>query len=395
MNPMHTAQPTPLHDRPLLLAAAVNVAGFLLLALLLQPVYGTVEDVYVLYQLAGGFGTAPSALVHYNHIMNPLLGYPLCWLFGAAPSVNWYSAALLLGHFFSGTTILYCLLRAAPRLPALLLFAAYFCVFEARSFDSLNFTNTALLLVLSGLLLLLTESRLDRMRRKTVMSAVLLIAAGSLFRIHSWLPLLPLFVPFLFALNDGKRRLRVAAITVAALVLVLLLHGFRRLQYNRALPGWKAEEAYRQQVYGFYNNRNIRFPAASEKNYLESEMLRQGLVADGALLTPKVLCELAANTAAPAARIRVNRWLFVNNRIFFLTLLLPLLFVTTKRVLILWGAATLTVLVLWLGLQWFFGKAPDYLLQGMLATVFLATLCSNVRWRTTPVLLLLLPLLLA
>ncbi|GAB4092205.1 hypothetical protein [Flaviaesturariibacter terrae] len=390
--------PIPLPDArksPLLRSLALNAVLFGLTLLLLRPVYGTVEDVYVLYQLSGGFGSAPTELLHYNHILNPILGYGLKTLFIHAPGVNWYTAALLVGHFVACTVISACLLRRYAGWAGCLCYCFFFFVFEARFLGSINFSNSALILALAGLLLVLSEATMrDRPRTGVLIVAASLVVAASLFRIHSWLPLLLLLAPLGLLVRGWRLRGRIALVAAAALLTVFLLHLFQEQHYRRNSPGWAAEEAYRQRVYAFYNHRNIRYPAAGTALANEGAMVRHGMLIDSNLLTPAVLERLYQRSRMQyRGGSPVNRWFFINNRLFFFSLLSLLLFVRGRAERLAVGGTVVLFILLALYLLFGYGKMPDYLLQGLLAAVVLGGLMSGTMPRRRAFLLL--PLVLA
>ncbi|RYY88694.1 MAG: hypothetical protein EOO15_08315 [Chitinophagaceae bacterium] len=365
----------------ILIAPGVNLLLFGAALLLLHPVYGTVEDVFVLYQLSGGFGNPPTELLHYNHILNPLLGFLLKTLFKAAPSVNWYTLALLSAHFMAGSVMLACLLRRYTVAWALLFYGCFFFVFEYRLLDAINFSNTSLLLALGGLVLFFSEGQKETPRKGKFVFALCLLISASLFRIHSWLPLLPVLVPFALLLPTWARRMQVMVWIGAALLGTLLLHRFQERHYTRNLPAWRAEETYRHQVYAFYNHHNVRYPSAGQPLHLEGSMLRHGLMVDRSLLSEPVMQSLFASaSSAPGANAwPVNRWFLINNKLYLLVFALLFLVPARMKEKILWSAAILVGAAIWLALILYFAKMPDYLLHGLIAAVMMTSLATRSR----------------
>ncbi|RYZ23927.1 MAG: hypothetical protein EOO16_02925 [Chitinophagaceae bacterium] len=380
----------------LLQSAVLTAVFFAALLLLLRPAYGTVEDAFVLYQLGGGFGAPPTHLLHYNHILNPLVGAPIAALFRQLPGINWYTTFLFAGHFTACCTICFCLLRRQPLVAAISVYALFFFVFESRFYASLNFSNASVLLAIAALLFLLAGARSDEHRvRHGITGALLLLAAG-LFRIHAWLPLLPLAAVFLGSLPGWRSRGQRLLWAGVALLALFAAQRFQEALYTAKLPGWRAEESYRQQLYALYNNKALSYPGPGAPLFLEGQMARTGMVVDRDLLTPEVLRQLAAGARVDQRDSGSLYWLFTNNRIFLIAALLPLLFAATARQRLAGLAALALVGVMATALLYRFGKLPDYLLQGMLATVLLFSFCSTQSHQTArPRLLLPLSLVLA
>src|SRR5688572_886784 len=115
---------------PLLLSAGI----FMLLFCLAQPAYFSWEDVYVAYQLAGGFGHPPSNLVHYNYLMNPVLGWPLKWLFNNIGNVNWYSLSVYASYLCSLFIMSYALLTGSQKPGFIVLYVVTCVVFGGWAF---------------------------------------------------------------------------------------------------------------------------------------------------------------------------------------------------------------------------------------------------------------------
>ncbi|HUR09954.1 MAG TPA: hypothetical protein VM012_01210, partial [Flavitalea sp.] len=62
--------------KPIIYSLLLNLFLFAIILIFSHPIYNTDEDVYVAYFLGGGFGE-PTALLHYNYGMHPLLGLTL------------------------------------------------------------------------------------------------------------------------------------------------------------------------------------------------------------------------------------------------------------------------------------------------------------------------------
>src|SRR5438045_898240 len=88
---------------------------FFVILRLLKPVIDDDVDIYFLYTLAGGYGSAPSAILHYAYGLHPILGNIIAGLFRYSQQVNWYSLFLLAFHFVCCVTLLMSLLKSFSR----------------------------------------------------------------------------------------------------------------------------------------------------------------------------------------------------------------------------------------------------------------------------------------
>ncbi|TCJ12015.1 hypothetical protein EPD60_15775 [Flaviaesturariibacter flavus] len=364
--------------RQLLFCFCVTLAYVLLFQVAFHPVYGTVEDAFILYQLSGGFGSPPTELVHYNHILHPIFSLPLKFLFVLTANINWYSLFLVAGHLAAGTILSFCLVRANAPLRGVLFFTFFFWVYEARFLLSPNFTNTALVLGMAGVLLLFTGAPPTG---RSIRAGAVTYVAASLVRIHVILPLLPLAAPFWLLRRGWQPRLRVAAWTGGALLTILLLHVVHRQYYEARIPGWKEEEAYRQVAYRFYNHRNLAKPAPGDSGYLESRLINYGPLLDTAVLSTQKLEALYQRGTRPGFAVdpgsETFRWFMINNRLFFLSLLAAPLFIRRRAVLLAFAGSVLIAVALWAVLVYLFAKVPDYLLFTLLGFPVLLALASN------------------
>ena len=362
-------------DRNLLLCFGLTLGYFGLLIGLLHPQYGTVEDFMILYGLSGGFGAEPTPLLHYNHILNPLLGYPLSLLFRVAGSINWYTVVLLCGHIVACTLIAHALLRRNTKLQALVAYTLFFFVFETYYFSVPNFTNTALVLGIAGLLRLTTDTLVPGRRKG--LAAPLLYAGASLFRIHVLLPLLPLAAPFWLLLVPRRQWLRIGVATGAALLLIGALHLLHRTVYEHQISGWTREEVFRQQAYRFYNHQQLR--GADSATQQERALIEQRPLLDTQLVSiPQMEARFHADYQPGFRTSRtILYWFLVNNKVYFLALIMTALYLRQRREWLALAASTLVGATLWFVLNYYYAKFPDYLLMAFLSFPMLLAISTR------------------
>ncbi len=229
----------------LLLFAVVNLVGF--------PLFNSGDDVFLLYQVSGGFGDPPSNLLQYDHIWHPLLGRILAFGFHHFPRVNWYGLALLLFQLKACTVLLYVFSRRFRPAGAFLFFGLFFCLVEIRALLSLQFTFTAWMLALAGMLLL-HQSLIagGKTERVNSLFAILLLLLAGLLRLQVAGAVVLLFIPVMWVHTREKFRIWGTVI----LLLAALLFGANRGQkryYREKITGWEQAERYRQSLFHAYN----------------------------------------------------------------------------------------------------------------------------------------------
>lgn len=218
-----------------------------------KPLFNSGDDVYLMYTLAGGFGEAPTNLLHTNHIWHPLLGWMIKSLFILNPHINWYTLFLLALHFLSCTLIVYLLLVRIKNINGLVYSVLFFFVFESMFLLRLDFGSTSMLTAVAacaGLYHVYKYSSTKNLKR-VLLFALLSIAA--LLRLHMAALAVVLFLP-LYPVSFLKKDL--LKLSLSLLILAVVIFIFNKAQttyYEHKIPGWKNEEAFRQAFYYMAN----------------------------------------------------------------------------------------------------------------------------------------------
>src|SRR5215469_12242747 len=107
-------------------SALVVVLLFAIFLFLCKPIINYDEDFFVLYTLAGGFGSPPTNVLHYYYGWNPFLLWPVARLFDLYPTFNWYTLFLLILQSVSCTYLLYLFLLMFRKTVAIVIFIVFF-----------------------------------------------------------------------------------------------------------------------------------------------------------------------------------------------------------------------------------------------------------------------------
>ena len=343
-----------------------------------SPIYNSGDDVYLLYLLDGGFGSGPTNLLHYDSVMHPWLGWVIKTLFIAVPGINWYSVLLYLFHFISCCILLRILLAANRLYMATGIFCILFFVFEAPILLHPTFTNTALITGMTGIILLLRETAVNRVNWKAVSISILLIVISASFRVHLLIPLAAISLPLIAFRLLQKQFVLLYFICLTALA-VFLLEYYQQQYYESKIPGWETEELYRASAFSYYNNPKT---TDSMKLVTEISFLNQGLFWDKQFLSAAKIQQVKKEIKSPpfmAAKgsKMILYWLFMNSRIFWLSLLIVCIafipwFSRPGRIRDVLSLVIMLFVLIWLQL---FQKLPFYLIPALILFYILLTTC--------------------
>lgn len=232
----------PQRDLRLLLISAVGSGACLAAALSIVTLGFESNDDVGMAQIVSGLTTGtPSAELIFSNI---LIGSVLKFLYGLTDRVNWYTLYLLSAHFLALTGLLWAFLRLQSSRTAAILFALLFVEFEVALLLRLQFTSTAILTAVSGIVLTLSRDETSGRRSMlaTCCGAALVILAGLIrpdAMYYAIVLLLPLFA--YEALFFRRWRPFVAiGLSVVAVATASAADGW----HYRSDPAWREFMAY-------------------------------------------------------------------------------------------------------------------------------------------------------
>ncbi|MBC7903653.1 MAG: hypothetical protein H7Y27_09525 [Gemmatimonadaceae bacterium] len=309
----------------LLWAAGITAIFFAVSFLFLHPIYYSGDDAYLLYLLGGGFGSPPTELLHYNHLMHPLIGWPIKSMFTVFPFINWFTIFLYGAHFISITYILYLLLQKFSFVRAVMIHAVFFLVFETFFLLHVTFTVTAVVAGIAGIAGLIVKSKEDGGWKKFIVPA-LIVLMGSLFRIHLLIPLFILSLPFVLALIGYSNKIKFTLAAAGLIAVIALLNFGHKAYYQSGIPGWKKAEAYRQVVFEYFNSPIYYGNEPISAYDTKRQWLEYGIFIDKEYLSPSAIKEIGRTVHF--TRLRLNAamknsfyWLYVESRVFFVSVI--------------------------------------------------------------------------
>jgi hypothetical protein len=235
---------TAIRNQPFVVAVVGVMATLILGLVVLTPRYETNDDVTMHWIVAGKvFTDRPDEHFLFSNV---LLGLALRWLYENAPNVPWYPLNQILTLAASATAICYALLRVNPTIRQAMVCVLFLAVAILPCLAELQFTKTAFLATLAGLLLVLAPLRGAPSRARTAdVASFLLLIVGSLIRFESFVMAAIVVMPLALVATYSAPALaaRRALPVIAAAVLATGLYWVNQEYYARD-PEWKDFYAY-------------------------------------------------------------------------------------------------------------------------------------------------------
>ena len=227
--------------RLFLTAVAVNAVLFAIALTCLTLGYETNDDMRMASIASGVTTGQPSQEII---VSNVLIGAALKHLYQWTDAVNWYSLYLLGVQFATMTGLLYAFLRVRPSRLSVALFVLLFAQFEVGLLLLLQFTSTASMACLVGVLLVMASSTEERGQSRFALAyGALLIVVSILIRVESLYYALVLLAPFFAYQLAFRRRWRAYAQIAAIVAVSFTLVGYDAWHYARD-PSWRSFREY-------------------------------------------------------------------------------------------------------------------------------------------------------
>jgi hypothetical protein len=229
-------------DLQLMLTAAAVSGACLAAALSIVTLGFESNDDVGMAQIVSGVTTGtPSAELIFSNI---LIGSVLRFLYGLTDRVNWYTLYLLGAHFVALTGLLWAFLRLQPTRTAVILFALLFLEFEMALLLRLQFTSTAILAALSGIVLILSRDEPSGQGSSlALVSGGTLVVLAGLIRPDAMYYAVVLLVPLLAYEALFFRRWRPFLAIGLSVVIGAGAAAFDEWHY-RSDPAWREFMAY-------------------------------------------------------------------------------------------------------------------------------------------------------
>jgi len=226
---------------PWLAGLLCATAFFILYLFVFRPGYQVDDDITMIQLVSGYLGGQPVPFMVFSNV---ILGFLLNFLYRLPTNLNWEIWLFFLLNFLS----VWCLVYIVFSLPlkSAYKFFGVLVVFLSDSLFLLNitFTTTAAFAVISGFVSILAASyKGSRFPRRMFIFGGLLILAGSLVRIESFLLVLLLIFPSLLVANHFF-HLKNLIVSSGIAILVVALFYLVNVVYVKSSPPWNSFSTY-------------------------------------------------------------------------------------------------------------------------------------------------------
>jgi len=225
-------------NRLLLIAFAITTTFFVIVIKYCALRYDANDDFQMMMIASGALNGLPDEHLVFT---NALIGEILKHLYQMNAAFNWYPIYLYLFNFLASLAIAYSLLKKIPSFVGLLAIGLFLLIGEFRLITSLQFTTTAAIVGLAGLVLIICNPQRHLGVRLIV--GILLFFASSLIREQVFYMLIVTLLPLL-AFRIYQRK--IYSIHIVAILVTFLLFGvakgYDNSQYNA--PAWKSYDNY-------------------------------------------------------------------------------------------------------------------------------------------------------
>jgi len=299
------------------------------------PVINSDDDVFLMYQLAGGFGELPDNLLHYDHILHPWLGAILAALFRWQPNFNWYTGFFILCQYISWVMIARVLLHLFNRRSGLAVFFLLFLLAGVNGLQSLNLTSTTWVFSISIVISWIYFPRF------VIIYFFLLLIAGSI-RLQIPLIVTGLFISVQWNLKKiswWKSLFPLLAICISFFLLNLV----QKKYYSKNIHEWDKSESLRQDLFYAFNRPkdmdkpdSLIFQNATEKAFYERLFLFDEHFPGRKRLAEISRASVRRRDLSQKDDLGALYWTWVAWRLYLLYIMIAIILALHQRVLFKW-----------------------------------------------------------
>ena len=181
------------------------------------------DDVVMLLFASGQYtGTPEFRLV----FINSVFGFLLSGLYSITKGIEWYSMLFSIFHILSLSIILWAIIKQNTFFIWKVVFVSFFLVLETRFIAQFQFTTTASMLALAGLIQFSFNGKINKVIGLT------LLVISSLVRFEACMLVITLFIPLLLKKYIEEKKYKEIKYISFAIAAIFLLYGVNYLTYQ-------------------------------------------------------------------------------------------------------------------------------------------------------------------
>ena len=225
---------------------AVNFLFFIGMLLIMRPVFETNDDPAIAEMVSGVCVLQDAHIVY----QNCLLGKIYVLLYSLTKRIPWYGVVQYFFLWLAFSVIVYIIWERFPKTLGITLSVLILCFFGYECYIKMQYTKTAGVLAIAGMLLIFHECTKENLSKKRLILGVLLSCIGSMYRYEQFIACVALMSGLgVYQLlknwrEDGLKRIWKPVLwVVITLVVSLSLKGFDTYIYESE-PRWKQYTEY-------------------------------------------------------------------------------------------------------------------------------------------------------
>ena len=160
----------------------INAVFLIFLVVIMRPVFETNDDLTIVEMVSGAWNIQDAHVVYQNYLLGKL--YVL--LYSLTKCVPWYG---LIQYFFlwlAFSAIVYVIMKRLPKELGITLSILVLCFFGYECYIEMQYTKTAGVLAIAGILLIFQECTAEIRSKKLLISGIVLSCIGSMYRFEQF-----------------------------------------------------------------------------------------------------------------------------------------------------------------------------------------------------------------
>lgn len=226
----------------------INAVFLIFLVVIMRPVFETNDDLTIVEMVSGAWNIQDAHVVYQNYLLGKL--YVL--LYSLTKCVPWYGLIQFVFLWLAFSTIVYVIMKRLPKELGITLSILVLCFFGYECYIKMQYTKTAGVLTIAGILLIFYASTEEIRSKKLLISGIALSCIGSMYRFEQFIACVALMSGLgICQMLKGRKKdvfKRVRRPLFGVLVMLLLsfgLKGFDTFVYQSD-PQWKQYTEYNE-----------------------------------------------------------------------------------------------------------------------------------------------------
>ena len=181
----------------------INAVFLILLVVIMYPVFETNDDLTIMEMVSGAWNIQDAHVVYQNYLLGKL--YVL--LYSLTKCVPWYGLIQYVFLWLAFSAIVYVIMKRLPKEFSLTLSVLVLCFFGYECYIEMQYTKTAGVLTIAGILLIFQECTAEIRSKKLLISGIVLSCIGSMYRFEQFVACVALMSGLgIFQILKGRKK---------------------------------------------------------------------------------------------------------------------------------------------------------------------------------------------